>query len=215
MENSNVIVSDMFIKQYINTLEKQFLWKVVDDESLFSDSKYHKIQLYLDIFKKIDGVDCQMFIEIFRDGDTYLSIKRNRKPQNILIYDNFRDQMNFDRNDSDDDSDSDFSISINQMKQILKKIKWSDIINTIINFKYNSVLDKFVEYDVSEEELKNIGYEFSDCCICYEPTTYRDINNHHICRVCFDKLKTRKCPLCRIVLNKESCNLFECVCCHI
>jgi len=213
MNTENPIVSKMFIDGYIKSIIKEYMLKIYDDNSLFDDGKYQKIQLYLDIIKKIDNVDCKVMIEVFKDGDTYLSIRRERKHQSFMLYDNYKDQYRFySELDDESQSETDYVISINQLKHILKKIKWTEIINTIVNYKYNHILDKFIDYDVSDTELKNMGYEFEDCSICYESTTYRDINNHYICRVCFSKLKSKKCPLCRLVLDRENTNLFECGC---
>lgn len=72
------------------------------------------------------------------------------------------------------------------------------------DFKYNSMMKYFYHY----EDLKNMitikqrrnrlfGDDDNECCVCLEPTINKTQCEHFLCLICYSKLPTKSCPLCR------------------
>lgn len=152
--------------------------------------------------KKIDGItDCSVNIEISKGGDLYITVSKyyagNMLEFQKLIYQYTGEDRAFD--DDYMGPNTDF------YKAIITNIEWEDIFSYILNnIKFNKTLCKFVDYTATDEDLQLMGYDISECSVCYESTISICQNSHHTCIECKAKIKKQvahdnyRCPICRV-----------------
>jgi len=215
-ENKKVL-SKEFVTSYINSLIKHKFEQIPYDEISKANSD---VDIDLGFIKEIDGVNCSVSIILDFEGDIYININCYCKSKSRNIHSNYMDgdfhtftyeQDKHYRSCDEEDCNqckATYIVDYDKFSKNIEKVDWTNIINDVINMKYNHVLEEFIDYEITDQDLITLGYEFSECCCCYENTTHKDINGHYLCSICFHKIKGKKaCPLCRIPLNKDSYSL--------
>jgi len=205
-------LSSNFIKSIIrNSVDNAI---ISDGHNIFNDK--HRLNIYIKPLKKIDNIHVSLMICINNSGEVYAEIHRSGNIKyTLLIFDNIvntnkfyedcNKACNIDCTEYDCNC-NEYIINIDELNELVDSIDWYYYMNYIIKLKYNSILDTFVAYDINDNDLKLLGNEFSECCICYSNTTYKDTNDHYLCSICFEKLKNINCPLCRQTLTIENYN---------
>jgi len=182
--------------------------------ALYNDREF--IRIPFNILKTIDGIRVFMAIKIYHNGDIYAEINGYKMKYTMLMYDNqlnenkYYEECNKACSEECDEENCEcvkYMLNKAEFIDLFNTIEWDKHINYIINLKYNSIIDAFISYYVSDDDLKALGYVYDECCICYNNTTYKDINGHYICNMCYEKLEKKECPLCRIRLNQVNYNL--------
>jgi len=214
VKNDKIKLTDEFINSFMEDASIRIVNRY--GETLYNDRDF--IIIPFNILKKIDGINVNMVIKIYHNGDTYLEINGYKTTYTIFIYDNQDNENKFYKNNREcenEDCENDecdcvkYNINTTEFIELIKTIPWYKHINYIINLKYNSIVDAFISYYVSDDDLKALGYDFNECCICYNNTTYKDKNEHFICNMCYEKLEKKECPLCRLRLNNVNYNLIR------
>lgn len=218
-ENKKVL-SKEFVTSYVYSKIKHKFTEIPYNEISKANSE---VRIQLDFIKQIDGITCSVFINLDFDGDIYLDIICYCKKQAFCIFSNYMDDewqlfsdnqerhhMSCDEYEDCQECSKTYIIDYDKFSKNIKKIDWTTIINDIINMKYNHVLEEFIDYEISDQDLITLDYQFDECCCCYQNTTHKDVNGHYLCSICFHKLQGKKeCPLCRIKLDKDSYSLIK------
>jgi len=215
--------SKNFFNNYINRLLDQKLRTYGYFENLSIDyNDDDKILLSLELIKKIDDIDVELILKIKRNGDIKLQNYFMHTYRYELLVNNEVNRYDYKQhvqlvhkiNCYDDgiyDEDScycnSYKLNVNDLKKLVANINWDAIFTEYLNRKYHNVIDNFISENYDDNDLKNLGFEIDDCVVCYNSTTSKCKNNHHICRICYLKLNRKFCPCCRIVLNGHNYNL--------
>jgi len=83
--------------------------------------------------------------------------------------------------------------------------KFKNIINSLRFDKVKGIIDDEQEQDTKffQELITNSNISFAiveNCSVCIEPTKTKTNCSHHLCYICWSKLKQKNCPMCREVL---------------
>ena len=91
-------------------------------------------------------------------------------------------------------------ISVDEFLDAFKKI-----VNNLKFDKIKGSIDDEEQQDTKffQEIITNPHISFTNaenCSVCIEPTKTKTNCSHHLCLICWSKLKQKNCPLCREVL---------------
>lgn len=129
---------------------------------------------------------------------------------NIIFFSDIKED-----DDKNEEKDEDQNIT-KEEKQIKKRLKkFENDLNFVLKLIYNyhfelvysKILDKMVEINnKSEDEELCLAENFfchrkdiETCVVCYEQNIVYTSCKHNLCRVCFEDLPEKRCPICRYV----------------
>jgi hypothetical protein len=78
----------------------------------------------------------------------------------------------------------------------LSELKYDNKYGSIYYINKNKHYEECYKFD-------NLTLKYNECCVCMEMTRTKTMCSHSLCWICFDKLKNKKCPLCREYLMCE------------
>ena len=79
--------------------------------------------------------------------------------------------------------------------------EFRQMVNSIQHLKFSVLHGKFyimlpTDYS-SIVAFPNVELTNSECCVCFERTETKTACAHYLCWICYTKLKTPVCPMCR------------------
>ena len=79
--------------------------------------------------------------------------------------------------------------------------EFKQMINSIQHLKFSVLYGRFyTTLPIDHSPLfafQNVELTSSECCVCFEKTQTKTACEHALCFICYTKLQTRLCPLCR------------------
>lgn len=88
---------------------------------------------------------------------------------------------------------------VEEIRHVLNHLEFCKLRGTLVQKENHAEEISLVWKSLIEAE--NIQWSANECVVCLDETFSKTICGHHLCRCCFQKLRTFKCPTCRRPLS--------------
>ena len=163
----------------------------------------------IDIFCKKFNDDPNYCIYGYKFNDMVIDIKINKnKTEHIYYIETYSLPYHYHDMFSDTYDDTYIDNDFKSFKSIESAIKFL-LCDLRKNYIYSKVFNIITSKDTVKDDEKQMiadcilcnNPRIDKCCVCYDVNSIYTICEHNLCRICYYKIETKKCPVCREIIN--------------
>jgi hypothetical protein len=161
----------------------------------------------IDIFCKKFNDDPNYCIYGYKFNDMVIDIKIKNKTDDIYYIETYSLPYHYHDMFSHTYDDTYIDNDFETFKSIESAIKFL-LCDLRKNYIYSKVFNIITSKDTVKDDEKQMiadcilcnNPRIDKCCVCYDVNSIYTICEHNLCRICYYKIETKKCPVCREII---------------
>jgi len=175
---------------------------IVENDGIISNKEI------IDIFCKKFNDEPNYCIYGYKFNDMIIDIKINKNKTEYIYYiETYSLPYHYHDMFSDTYDDTYIDNDFEAFKSIESAIKFL-LCDLRKNYIYSKVFNIITSKDTVKDDEKQMiadcilcnNPRIDKCCVCYDVNSIYTICEHNLCRICYYKIDTKKCPVCREII---------------